>query len=161
MILLVVGCPRFGSFFWVPAFNLPIFSFLVSFCCPCSAETDLLFIFGSLLSCLAYSFRRCCTVVNRALAYECPSFLFFPRVCHYMWLTLFFLSICFRSLSLRCFERFRLWFVYLVSSSCIFGIRLLMLFLVLLCILACDVAAAFTCLSSSLFTCLACHFRLY
>ena len=41
------------------------------------------------------------------------------------------------------------------------GTRLLMLFLVFLCISACAVAAAFTCLSSSLFTCLACHVQPY
>ena len=137
MILLAVGCPQIGSFFWGPAFNLPIFGFLVSFCCPCSAATDLIFIFGSLLPCLAYSFRHRCTVVNRVLAYACPSFLFFPIACHYMQLSLFFLSIHFRSLSIRCFEQFRLRFVYLDSSSSIFGIRLLMLFLVFLCISAC------------------------
>ena len=67
MILLAVGCPRFGSFFWGPAFSLPIFSFLVSFCCPCGSATDLLFIFGSLLPWLAYSFGRCCTVINCVL----------------------------------------------------------------------------------------------
>ena len=138
MTLLVVSCPWFGSS-WGPAFNLPIFGFIVSFCCPCGVATDLLFIFGSLLPCLAYSFGRCCAIVNRALCMSVLS-VFFPGACHYMQLSLFFLSIRFCSLSLQCFERFRLQFIYLDRSSSIFGIRFLMLFFVFFCISACDIA---------------------
>ena len=109
-----------GSSVWGPAFSLPVFSFLVSFC---GAMADLLF--SALVCCfLVWSAVSDVVVPLSTMRYACTSFLFFPGACHYLRLSLLFLSIRFHSLSLRCFERFHLRFVYLDRSSSIFGIRL-------------------------------------
>ena len=87
-----------GSSVWDPVFNLPVFSFLESFCGPCGAATDFLFQlwFAAVLDVV---------VPSSTMSYACTSFLFFfPGACHYMR------------------------FVYLDGSSSIFGIRLLMQF---------------------------------
>ena len=114
-----------GSFVWGPAFILSVFSFLVSFC---GATADFLFFqlwFSASVSGLQFRtlLRRHqpCTMSVHPLC-------FFLGACHYMQLSLLFLSVRFRSLSLRCFEWFRLQFVYMDRGSSIFGICLLMQF---------------------------------
>ena len=65
----------------------------------------------------------------------------------------YFFSILFRSLSLRCFERFCLQFLYLKYSF-------LYAVFIFFCLSACGVTAAFACISSLPFPCLVCNLRL-
>ena len=112
-----------GSSVWGPASNLPVFSFLVSFC---GAAADLLF--STSVRCFhVWSTVSDIVALSSTVRYACTSFLFFSGslLLHAALLNFSLLSV---SLSLRCFEQFRLRFVYLDRSSSIFSIRLLLQF---------------------------------
>ena len=83
-----------GSVIWGPAFNLPVFCFLVSFC---GTTEDLLF--STLVRCFRVRSSVSDVVApTSSVRYACTSFLFFWEPCGYIQVSLLFLSIRFRSL---------------------------------------------------------------